>query len=498
MSKEEQEKMYEYLDKDKDKYFDGITPNISKNRDEEGYFKDNNYSFVSEKTIEKYINLGSDTYIQYKNQHRNYYKFKRLSKIIKNKYTKKYYTNNYPYPNLQKNSSDYNKIAEIIKKEEMGKDYKIIQGEIGDCYLIAFLNGFMKFQGNKFFGLLGDCFFEIGYIEFNFYFLKGKNYLRKKVFVDDYILVDECYNDSPVFCSIKRPNNEESIYGIFQLIEKALSKANKKDFFVLDGGLIKTQYMKYLTGLKPQDIFPNELSDEDSEELLSNIIDKNVKKNNVLMAGIDKKILYNNDKFKDAKHAFTIDGFVSKNEIKLRDPSERIYNWEELDNNFIKYGKDKKDLIGININKFKNSTFLLRICPFEDIDYTDKEKKLINYEENYLPENSKEIEETSKCKEFLDYLGIDSLLRYKFFRIFENNMQEGIENLLEYFVIFGTRKYQFEYLTNSFLYLLPNDFLLVKEKNMLLEKKKEKKRKEEEEEKKRKEEEEEKKRKEED
>ena len=86
---------------------------------------------------------------------------------------------------------------------------------------------------------------------------------------------------------IKRPNNGESIYGIFQLIEKALSKANKKDFFVLDGGLIKTQYMKYLTGLKPQDIFPNKLSDEDSEELLANIIDKNVKKNNILMAGID-------------------------------------------------------------------------------------------------------------------------------------------------------------------------------------------------------------------
>ena len=158
MSNEEQGKMYEYLDKDKEKYFDGITPNISKNRDKEGYFKDNNYSFVSEKTIEKYINLGSDTYIQYKNQHRQYYKFKRLSKIIKNKYTKKYY----PYPNLQKNSSDYNKIAKTIKNEEMGKDYKIIQGEIGDCYLIAFLNGFMKFQGNKFFGLLGDCFFEIG------------------------------------------------------------------------------------------------------------------------------------------------------------------------------------------------------------------------------------------------------------------------------------------------------------------------------------------------
>ena len=98
MSNEEQGKMYEYLDKDKEKYFDGITPNISKNRDKEGYFKDNNYSFVSEKTIEKYINLGSKTYIQYKNQHRNDYKFKRLSKIIKKKYTKKYYTN-YPYPN---------------------------------------------------------------------------------------------------------------------------------------------------------------------------------------------------------------------------------------------------------------------------------------------------------------------------------------------------------------------------------------------------------------
>ena len=39
MSNEEQGKINEYLDKDKEKYFDGITPNISKNRDKEGYFK---------------------------------------------------------------------------------------------------------------------------------------------------------------------------------------------------------------------------------------------------------------------------------------------------------------------------------------------------------------------------------------------------------------------------------------------------------------------------
>ena len=56
MSKnKELDKKYEYLDEDKDKYFDGITPHISNNRDEEGYFVDKNYQFNNE-IIDKYIN----------------------------------------------------------------------------------------------------------------------------------------------------------------------------------------------------------------------------------------------------------------------------------------------------------------------------------------------------------------------------------------------------------------------------------------------------------
>ena len=57
---------------------------------------------------------------------------------------------------------------------------KINKGDLGDCYFIAFLNGFMKFQGEKFLQLLGDCFFELGYIKFNFHFYINGKFVKKK------------------------------------------------------------------------------------------------------------------------------------------------------------------------------------------------------------------------------------------------------------------------------------------------------------------------------
>ena len=48
--------------------------------------------------------------------------------------------------------------------------------------------------------------------------------------------------------------------------------------------------MKYLAGCNPQDVFPSELSNAKSKNLITNIISKNIKVNNVLMAGVIIKI----------------------------------------------------------------------------------------------------------------------------------------------------------------------------------------------------------------
>jgi hypothetical protein len=126
---------------------------------------------------------------KYKENLRKRYKFKRLSKIIKeNKSTKSL--------NLGNNS----KYFEPFLKEK--ETFKINQGNLGDCYLISFLNGMIKFRKEEFIRLLGGCLFELGYIEFNFFFEENNNFKQKIVFVDDYILVDEYDNNSPIFSSV--------------------------------------------------------------------------------------------------------------------------------------------------------------------------------------------------------------------------------------------------------------------------------------------------------
>ena len=55
--------------------------------------------------------------------------------------------------------------------------------------------------------------------------------MLKKVFVDDYIFVDEYEDDAPIFSKIGRPNSPKNTYGVFQLLEKALAKVLKEDIF---------------------------------------------------------------------------------------------------------------------------------------------------------------------------------------------------------------------------------------------------------------------------
>ena len=500
ITKEETYKKYEYLDKNKDRYFDRISPSICKNVDEEGYFQDQNYKMKND-FINKYIDkriefLEENKLATISNKEKtkkilkNNLKFKRLSKIIKENASKKYATN------IINNKEYFNS---FLKGEET---IKIIQGNLGDCYLISFLNGMIKFRKEEFINLLGGCLFELGYIEFNFFFEVNKNMTKKTVFVDDYILVDENDNNSPIFCSVYNNNPDSNIiYDIFQLIEKALIKVEKKDYFFLEGNMDNIDYIKYLTGYKALEIQPIELSDTTSKQLLWNIIDKNIENMNVLTAAINLKILYNfnfynnyNKYEKEKLHMLTIDD-LKETKIILKDPNRTV---TEKDNN-----KDYTnvqiflDKITIDINKFIKSCILIRICPFDEIKYTEEEKKLFCKfikEGNYYSYELQEIKEKSNNYDLFDFYQIDSFSKYIFFTKFGY----GIQSLIELFVLFGTRREQFYYLINNYyLRYFPYSLYLLEYRKYQGEedkKKKEyeekaKKRKEEEEERKRKEEE---------
>ena len=471
MKEEDRKKFYAYKDNEtnKDTYFDGNSPHISDNLDDLGYFVDKSFPSqnifniknenISEEEKEKKIEKIISSVISKDNGQYSYvrkrlldgtYIFKRLSILTKEN---KQYKNNpqiYWNQNLY-NQNNNNKIYE--------KAY-LKQGRIGDCYFIAFLNGLMNFQPDRYFNLFGDCFFEIGYIEFNFYNEEKKEF--KKVFVDDYILVDTSFKPNiPVFSRVYK-----CIFGISQLIEKAFAKLLKKNYYdALDGHMEKNKFMKYLTGLEPIDLDPSLLTNSFQKTLLANIILKNLKNFNVLIGGSDLEKLY--DKKIKGTHMFTINKFFNLNQIELLDPHlniEKEYLFEKKEKFYIdengKYPVYDCGKILIDLDKFVNSFILLRICPFKEVDYTNKEKDLfIQYKIEYgLIAN-----DYRKPYGLFDYMGINNSSKALLYSlILGNNKGENfIEELYELFVEFGTRNNQFVYLINLYTNLINNSLYTI-------------------------------------
>lgn len=126
----------------------------------------------------------------------------------------------------------------------------------------------------------------MGYYEFYFYDERITEF--RKVFVDDFILVDSTFND-PKFCKISGIR-----YGIFQLIEKAFAKL-KGDYFSLciEGGSI--DYIKYLTGLDSILIskYDINLSNWQNIQDLKSFIMNNLSEHNIIIFGAYENELYN-------------------------------------------------------------------------------------------------------------------------------------------------------------------------------------------------------------
>ena len=255
-------------------------------------------------------------------------------------------------------------------------------------------------------------------------------------------------DNSPIFSSVFESNSESTIiYDIFQLLEKALAKVIKEDILNLEGNMDKLKYMEYLTGHKPLEIQPNQFSDMPSKQLLLQIIDKNITNKNVLTAAFNLKILYNNDNLGEKScHMVTVDNLKRK-KITFLDPNKNATN--RNDNNDIDNVEIKTDTITIDINKFTNSSFLLRICPFEEIEYTEKEKELFS---EFIENNDLQtINEEDNNYDLFDYYNMNSFEKYMFLTNFEIGMQGLIEN----FVLYGTRRDIFLYVIYHWLNISP-------------------------------------------
>ena len=236
---------------DKTKYFQEILPDIRSNLDISKKFVDpifphdinaifNKYNPLYKKNIEEDREKEKKDYI--KCFESGYFRWERISNILKN----------------------------INIKEDLKKG--IAQRGLGDCYLISFLRGFLKFQIEKFYKLLGNCHPEIGYWEVNF-IINNKNI---KVFVDDYIVLTE--DLQPLFAGAKEDN--KFTVGIALIIEKAFAKLNGS-YKNIEGHNQTNDFSYYFTGLTSSSYPISSLS----EDNIYNYANKYLEKRNVVTCG---------------------------------------------------------------------------------------------------------------------------------------------------------------------------------------------------------------------
>ena len=189
--------------------------------------------------------------------------------------------------NQKEQASTFNLINENDDSIQNNRD--IVQGNIGDCYLISYLHRLEKFGFNIFKQIIRKALYKKGYVEINF-FIKEENKIEPIiVVVDDYI---PCYKFPnmdyylPLFSVYKKYNTTEikflnifkinekiitqNYVGIYLLIEKAYAKL-KGSYSKIVGGSKENEPFLTLTGIEYTKIYIH------NEYLLNYIKSKDIK-----------------------------------------------------------------------------------------------------------------------------------------------------------------------------------------------------------------------------
>lgn len=339
----------------------------------------------------------------------------------------------------------WKRISDIIDIENDKSDkYFVNQNFLGDCYLIAFLRSLQYFQPQRYYFIFGTCFPEIGYYEIYFFTDDGSHI---KVFVDDYVLVDENY--CPYFSSLKKEEEELYTIGRNILIEKAFAKMNKS-YKNIEGGLNASFYIVGINS-GTEDGF---LSKENN--YIYQTFEKEIDLKNIVLCGTINEG-ENLDLIKGLQegHMYSLLSTEEKSDLKilkLNNPYGINYpdemedfklglgrKYEDVEKEIIRYNKNNTNNgnLKIDIQNFKKQFDLVEICSFTD---TKKQRKIKGI--SPLPPD-KINESYDKRKNTLDALGISKEDQRKFIEKCNGNVGKALYLIFKAFMKYGTSKQTF-------------------------------------------------------
>ena len=268
------------------------------------------------------------------------------------------------------------KIFEVAKNEDK---FNIEQGELGDCYFIAYLHSLRENLPGIFFSLFKNCQPNEGYFEFYFYTKKPNGeIIRTVTFVDDFIPYSkiEKYEKIFSFPKFSRYFNREInqfLVGKYLLLEKAYAKykgcykniegSNSHDIFFLLSGVKCSELI--LSDFLYDYIDINEFNKEK----------KLTKKELSQMPSLKKEIIEKNKLNEKSKVEIfdKINNYLNENLVNLGTEDKSFYG---IINEFGIYANHRYDLI--KCEKNNGALFFYTWNPHGENPEKDEKKNKVN------------------------------------------------------------------------------------------------------------------------